>query len=504
MAFNLGTIGAAITLDDSGYVKTLGSLEEKTNAVLKKVGSIALSLFGFRELAKYAKNAVDAFIVQDNAVNSLGRSLQAIGQGSYKKKLQEVAKSLQDVTTYGDEATLQVMNLGLNMGISAEKMETATKAAMGLAAKYKDKLDLSTAMQLIAKAAQGNTSRLKMFGIQIDETKSKTEQLNELLKKGEDAFPLAKAQTFGQHLIQLQNAWGDLSEQVGEFIVTLFDLDNVTKGATKNVNTMVEWMKDNLDALAYEIQYVYRVLEAGIKSAYALVEPVLTYIYRSVKDLVNNIIALSQWGIENADKVWGVLPDLFWAHLQDVYASFKKTFEMVLDLGVNFVKALWQTIRHGSADGFRELWAELQADFVDAVSAGMENKVKVLMDAGFTEIPDMQKTAFISDVIDMYKQVPDKIEKYTREMEQKQAQDLNNYYKRLQKKRANDPDGKGRGYADPAAETKNNVAGSFQASVLSAMLGAGKPEQETAKNTRKMVELQRETNTKLDKKEKYV
>lgn len=503
MAFNLGTIGAAITLDDSGYVNTLGSLEEKTNAVLKRVGSIAVSLFGFRELAKYAKNAVDAFIVQDNAVNGLTRALQAVGQGGYSKKLQEVASSLQDVTTFGDEATLQVMTLGLNMGLTADKMESATKAAMGLAAKY-SQLDLNTAMQLIAKAANGNTARLKMFGIQIDETKSKTEQLNELLKKGEDAFPLAKAQTFGQHLIQLQNAWGDLSEQVGEFIVTLFDLDNVTKGATENVNSMIDWMKDNLDALAYEIQYVYRVLEAGMKSAYALVEPVLTYIYRSVTDLVNNIIALSQWGIENADKVWEVLPDLFWAHLQDVYASFKKTFEMVLDLGVNFVKALWQTIRHGSADGFRELWAELQADFVDAVSAGMENKVKVLMDAGFTEIPDMQKTAFISDVIDMYKQVPDKIEKYTREMEQKQAQDLNNYYKRLQKKRAKDPDGKGVGITDPAAETKNNVAGSFQASVLSAMLGAGKPEQETAKNTRKMVELQRETNSKLDKKEKYV
>ena len=502
MAFNLGTIGAAITLDDSGYVKTLGSLEEKTNAVLKKVGSIAISLFGFRELAKYAKNAVDAFIVQDNAVNGLTRALQAVGQGGYSKKLQEVASSLQDVTTFGDEATLQVMTLGLNMGLTADKMESATKAAMGLAAKY-SQLDLNTAMQLIAKAANGNTARLKMFGIQIDETKTKTEQLNELLKKGEDAFPLAKAQTFGQHLIQLQNAWGDLSEQVGEFIVALFDLDNVTKAATKNVNSMIDWMKDNLDALAYEIQYVYRVLEAGIKSAYALVEPVLTYIFRSVKDLVNNVIALAQWGIENSDKIWSVLPDLFWAHLQDVYGSFKKTFEMILDLGVNFAKALWQAIRHGSADGFRELWDELQADFMDAVSAGMEHKVKVLMDAGFTEIPDMQKTAFISDVIDMYKQVPEKIEGYTRDMERKQAQDLENYYKRLQKKRAKDKEGKG-GIADPAAETKNNVAGSFQASVLSAMLGAGKPEQETAKNTRKMVELQRETNSKLDKKEKYV
>ena len=173
--FNLGQIGAAVTLDDSEFVKTLGGLEKKTSTVLKKVGSIALAYFGLNSLQKFAEDSVRAYIRQENAVDGLNRALRKLGQGSYSKQLQDVASSLQKITTNGDEATLEVMTLGLNMGIAADKMETATKAAMGLAAKYSQKLDMRTAMELIAKAANGNTARLKMFGIQIDESKSKME-----------------------------------------------------------------------------------------------------------------------------------------------------------------------------------------------------------------------------------------------------------------------------------------------------------------------------------------
>ena len=51
-------------------------------------------------------------------------------------------------------------------------------------------------------------------------------------------------------------------------------------------------------------------------------------------------------------------------------------------------------------------------------------------------------------------------------------------------------------FADEAGGGKNDVAGSFSAAVLDAMLGAGKPEEETAKNTAEMVRLQRQQLTK--------
>lgn len=503
MAFNLGTIGAAVTLDDSGYVNTLGGLEQKTAAVLKKIGGLAAGFFGLNALKQFAQDSVSAYIVQENAVNGLTRALQGIGKGSYSKKLQEVASALQDVTTYGDEATMQAMALGVNMGLEAEQMEDATKAAMGLASAHG--LDLNSAMQLVAKAANGSTARLKQYGISVDEGKSKSEQFADVLKQCNDKFDLAKAETFGQRLTQLGNAWGDLKEQVGEFILSLFELDDAQAASMQLIKQATDWMKDNLDELVYEIQVAYHAFEAGVKSVYAIFEPIILYIYNSVKDLAANVTALVQWGIENADKIWEAMPDLLWAHLKDVYNSFKKTFEMILDLAVNFGKAVWQAIRHGSLDGFSTLWDELQSDFTDALSAGMENKVKVLMDAGVSEIPEMQKTAFIKDVVDMYKQLPDKIKGITRTMEQNQLNDFERYQRRREKRMQEPDDGSGGSIIDKdaASSVKNNVAGAFQASVLAGMLGAGKPEQETAKNTKKMVELQEETNRKLDKKQTY-
>ena len=495
--FNLGEIGAAVTLDDSDYVMTLNGLEQKTNAIFKKIGGIAAGFLGFRQIAKYAKDAVSAYITQENAVNSLERSLWAIGQGNYSKRLQELAASLQQITTYGDEATLQVMTMGINMGISTEKIEDATKAAMGLAAKYQQ-LDFSTAMQLIAKAANGNTARLKMFGITLDETKTKTEQFNDLLKQGNDAFPLAKAETFGQHLQQIQNAWADLSEQVGKYIIALFDLDETSGGVLGNITKATAWLNENLEAVAYEIKYVFSYFEEGVKSAYALFEPIVLYLYNSVKDLATNIISLGQWAFDNADKIVDALPDLFVATLQDIYGAFKKTFEMIQDLGVNFVKALWDTIRHGSTQGWSNLWDELQSDFADALAANFEHKAGVIQAAGIAELPDMQKTAFIGDVVDMYKNLENRIDGIHEEGAKKRA-DLDEWiYQQYEKKRnQNNEKGNGKLPEDPVEATKNNVAGSFSAAVLTGMLGAGSAQMETAKNTKRMVEEQKATNEKL-------
>lgn len=557
--FDLGKIGAAVTLDDSDFKRVLGSLEQSTTAVFKKIAGIAAGLFGLKSIADYAKNAVKAYIVQENAVDGLSRALQAVGQGDYKKKLQDVAKGLQDVTAYGDEATMATMTLGLNMGISADRMEEATKAAMGLAAKYNN-LDVNSAMRLIARAQAGNTSMLKRYAITLDESKSKQEQFNELLKKGEQAFPLAQARTFGQKLQQLWNAWGDLSEQVGEFIITLFDLDEAQADSMNLIKQATDWMKDNLDELAYEIKFVYRYFEAGVKSAYAIFEPIILYVWRSVKDLATNVVALGQWAFDNADKIWENLPDILSGVLDDIinyfrnWAKFyldivvnlakaigtviadtvkgvwdklKKTAEMIINIGENLAKAIKGVFTGEGIGGFKEMWESVKNDFDNVVSGGFNidtsgfkktwedmktDAIKVageigkyteeaLNNAGVAELPEMQKTAFISDVVDMYKQLPERTGEFFREMEQKQAKDLDKYYKTLQRKRAKDRKGDGK-YVDPVEDTKNNVSGSFSAAVLSGMIGASAPEKETAKNTRQMVEQQRETNRELKKSKK--
>jgi hypothetical protein len=49
----------------------------------------------------------------------------------------------------------------------------------------------------------------------------------------------------------------------------------------------------------------------------------------------------------------------------------------------------------------------------------------------------------------------------------------------------------------PEATKKDNVAGSFSAAILSAMLGSGSPEKETAANTKELVRELKKTNAKI-------
>jgi hypothetical protein len=499
MAFNLGTIGAAVTLDDSDYVNTLGGIEQKTSAVLKKIGGIAASFFGLNALRQFAQDSVKAFIVQENAVNGLERALDRIGKAGYSKKLQDVASSLQNLTTYGDEATLQAMTMGVNMGLAAEQMEEATKAAMGLAAGYS--LDLTSAMQLVAKAANGNTSRLAMYGIQVDQTKSKQEQFNEVLKLGNEKFDLAKAETYGQRLTQLGNAWGDLKEEVGEFLLALSGFDDWSEELLNTISYITDVIKENCEQWAFEIKYVWTFFEAGLKNIWAPIEPAATFIVQVFSAAFQNIISIGQWSFDNLDKIWENLPEIFIGICKDIWQTLKDFAIMVYDLFANLGTAIWQAIKGGGLSGFRDLWNELSDDWNNLAQNLGSNTAQALADAGVSAFPDLQSANY-GELVDKYAHLSDRFAEIDRERQQKEADLEYNLIERLEKKRTQKQNRDLSKETDPAAAVKNNVAGSFSAAALASMIGAG-PEKETAKNTKKMVELQEETNRKLAKKQKY-
>jgi TP901 family phage tail tape measure protein len=120
-----------------------------------------------------AVKGVQAYAEQEDAVNNLNAALSANGDSidRYSQKFQDFASKMQSQTIFGDEATLETMAYGRNLGIVASKLEEATTAAAGLAAKYN--IDLNSAMQLIGRASQGQTGTLARYGIILDDTLSK-------------------------------------------------------------------------------------------------------------------------------------------------------------------------------------------------------------------------------------------------------------------------------------------------------------------------------------------
>ena len=119
--------------------------------------------------AAFAKKSIDAFTEQEQAAVELDQALRVLGDTSdeSRRRAAEFAGSIQKVSIYGDEAVLQLQAMGVNMGkLTGLQLERATKAAIGLSRAYK--LDVNSAMQLVSRAAQGQTQMLSRYGIVLD------------------------------------------------------------------------------------------------------------------------------------------------------------------------------------------------------------------------------------------------------------------------------------------------------------------------------------------------
>src|SRR5581483_4503498 len=104
--------------------------------------------------------------------------------------------------------------------VGPEQMKAALRAATDLASCLG--IDLRTATMLVAKAFAGNTATLSRYGLVIDETKLKTEGATAVLEAISQQFggqAAAAADTFSGRLAQLNNAWNDFQEVVGQILV---------------------------------------------------------------------------------------------------------------------------------------------------------------------------------------------------------------------------------------------------------------------------------------------
>ncbi len=221
----LDTLTTFLTADTRDFEKKMTGATKTINTVGHKFSSAgrSMSLYVTSPLMGLAALSVRAYGVQEAAEVALQSALKQTGAevDSNADRLKKYASEVQKQTIYGDELVLQQMALGLQMGIGSDKIEEATKAAVGLAAAYN--VDLKTAMQLIAKASQGNTSALSRYGITVSKSGDAQSRFNEVLKIGADRFSTAQeyARTTNGQIAQLNNEVGDLAEEIGRELLPI-------------------------------------------------------------------------------------------------------------------------------------------------------------------------------------------------------------------------------------------------------------------------------------------
>lgn len=206
--------------------RKFGTIGKNTEKLTRTFGKLSAAIGGIAIGATVAKS-LKAFATQQAAEQNLANALENLGVSSDRAKedMFAFASSIQRVTTVGDEAVLEIATLGAAMGgLSGRDLQRATRAAIGFSQALK--VDMKTAMTLVAKAAQGNTTSFTRYGVTVDKTASKQEQFNSILVAGEKHFKLAEgaAQTLEGQYKQFTNAVGDSFEIMGQKIVEVFGL----------------------------------------------------------------------------------------------------------------------------------------------------------------------------------------------------------------------------------------------------------------------------------------
>lgn len=503
-------IEAKMGLDDSEYrdklKKAPGAAKSAFSSMAVAVGNIAADMA--KKAAAFVggqlKSTLTLWQTQEDAVDSLNDALRLSGAGEgWSDRLQKAASDLQAYTSYGDEATLSTMALGLNMDIAASQIEDVTKAAMGLAKSYN--MDVNTTMMLFAKANKGMTSALSRYGIVVDQTKSKEEQFNEILRQSKALFENAEADTLSEKIAQVGNAFGDVKERIGEIVAKAFRFDEIAEKLTKWLSDIAQYMQDHMPQIIHFVQDIWLEVKQMVKIIFAIVKPLLTWLWDSVKWCFLNSWNILKWVFNNGMKVLKNLPTVVVAVLKDVWNYIKGFCKASTELLVGLGKAMWSAIKGEGFNGFNDAFDKLDRDMKGLREHMFDETNKAMKEIGADALPNMVPRPQLSDALMAYKDLGKEITRINEETEKERQQNQLDFEKRLaeQKKKTDMQDStRGKKEKQDAAEQnrKVDIVGTFSTRFLNNMLGQNSPMARVAKETKKNGDYlkQIERNTRED------
>ena len=242
---DLGNLLAHLSLDSSQYIKGLNEAAKKIKKTATEIESVGrkMSLYITAPLTAFFTYAIKESMESEKVINDLSSALAAVGVTSQSviEYFKRYAKEVQKTTIYSDEQILSQLAYAKNLGISTDKLEEATNAAIGLAARYR--VDLSTAVSVIGRASQGVLIlRGSMAGLRavINDTLSPQEKYNKIVQIGLQSLHIAEEQTKTTtgSLIQLKNQCGEIAKGIG-----LFFLPYIKKLNIEIKNGLAKWDK---------------------------------------------------------------------------------------------------------------------------------------------------------------------------------------------------------------------------------------------------------------------
>lgn len=211
--------------------------------------AIGAVVAGMYVLYRGVQDCIRAYQEQEMAEAKLQAAIRATGkEGEISiDHLKDYASELQNVTTYGDEATLSALSMLQQLSdLSEEGLIKVIPLVQDFASAMD--VDLETAASLVGKTLGSTTNALSRYGIVIDATAPKEQKLVELTEALDEKFGgMSKtlAETSLGSMKQLTNAFGDLQEAAGESIAE--GIKPVTQWLTQVIQKAADSVKEMND-----------------------------------------------------------------------------------------------------------------------------------------------------------------------------------------------------------------------------------------------------------------
>ena len=160
-------------------IKTMQTQAASFDNTVKQIGKTLMGVFGAVSVVATLKKSIELWGQQEQAMMKLSIAAQRFSKDANKtyKDITNLASNLQKLTGIGNETTQELGALGLNLGISADRIVEATEAATLLSMVVG--VDAQTAMRGFTQTLQGQVGVLSRY---IPEISTLTE---EQLRNGE-------------------------------------------------------------------------------------------------------------------------------------------------------------------------------------------------------------------------------------------------------------------------------------------------------------------------------
>lgn len=236
----------ALRQANSEVDKAVGGMSKQSNPVnaltssLKGLVGAYLGLRGIQAVISFANEATEAFRTQERAVLSLNNTLANAGIYSeqYSQHIQELARSIQSYSNYGDEAIIKAQALGQAYIGQTKITDQLTKATVDFAAATG--MDLDQAFTLVGKSIGSPTNALRRYGIELNKNMTDSEKMAAIAIQLGNRYE-GQAKQMANASTQLKNAVGDLAEAFGSIFNPAIEktqklLTKLANGLANNIN----------------------------------------------------------------------------------------------------------------------------------------------------------------------------------------------------------------------------------------------------------------------------